>query len=165
MNELNELRRQYRNNKYKVFYFSKGLNNIQLFVEFLFEILHEKDEPLMACIEVVKAGLKLRELWQLVSKEKVNSYIELESYRELTIMKDIYQTQIKLMRTKRRVKKLELFHANRDYKQLKNNTSEFHEIEAQYDLQYQRVVLEGLGISPENQAVAEAPTQQEHNNL
>ena len=92
MNELNELRRQYRNNKYKVFYFSKGLNNIQLFVEFLFEILHEKDEPLLTVIEVVKAGLKLRELWQLVNKEKVNSYIELESYRELTIMKDIYQT-------------------------------------------------------------------------
>jgi hypothetical protein len=28
MGELNELRRQYRNNKFKVFYFSKGLNNI-----------------------------------------------------------------------------------------------------------------------------------------
>jgi len=68
------------------------------------------------------------------------------------------------MRTKRRVKKLELFHANRDYKSLKNNTSEFREIEAQYDLQYQRVVLEGLGINPENQALAEAPAQQENKN-
>ena len=28
MGELNELRRQYRNNKFKVFYFSKGLSNI-----------------------------------------------------------------------------------------------------------------------------------------
>ena len=41
MGELNELRRQYRNNKFKVFYFSKGVSNIQLFIEFLFEILHE----------------------------------------------------------------------------------------------------------------------------
>jgi hypothetical protein len=46
-----------------VFYFSKGLSNIQLFVEFLFEILHEKDEPLIAMIELVKAGLKLREYY------------------------------------------------------------------------------------------------------
>ena len=28
MGELNELRKQYHNNKFKVFYFSKGLNNI-----------------------------------------------------------------------------------------------------------------------------------------
>lgn len=61
MGELNELRRQYRNNKFKVFYFSKSLANIQLFIEFLFEILHEKDEPLIALIELIKAGLKLRE--------------------------------------------------------------------------------------------------------
>ena len=62
MNELNELKRQYKNNKYKVFYFSKGLNNILLFIEFLFEILHEKAEPLLTTIEAFKAGLKLREL-------------------------------------------------------------------------------------------------------
>ena len=61
--ELIDLRKQYKNNKFKVFYFSKGLNNIQLFVEFLFEILHEKDEPLIALIEAVKAGLKLREYY------------------------------------------------------------------------------------------------------
>ena len=28
LNELNDLRKQYKNNKFKVFYFSKGLNNI-----------------------------------------------------------------------------------------------------------------------------------------
>ena len=82
--ELHDLRKQYNNNKFKVFYFSKGLNNIQLFVEFLFEILHEKDEPLIAVIELVKAGLKLREYYQLVTREKVHSYLELDSYKELT---------------------------------------------------------------------------------
>ena len=89
MNELNDLRKQYRNNKFKVFYFSKGLNNIQLFVEFLFEILHEKDEPLIAVIELVKASLKLREYFLLINKEKVHSYLELESYKELTLLKEI----------------------------------------------------------------------------
>ena len=52
--ELNDLRKQYKNNKLKVFYLSKGLNNIQLFIEFLFEILHEKDEPIVSVVELLK---------------------------------------------------------------------------------------------------------------
>jgi hypothetical protein len=94
MGELNELRRQYRNNKFKVFYFSKGLNNIQLFIEFLFEILHEKNEPLISVIELFKACLKLREYYQLIKKENVHSYLELESYRELTLLKEIKENHI-----------------------------------------------------------------------
>ena len=113
MGELNELRRQYRNNKFKVFYFSKSLANIQLFIEFLFEILHEKDEPLIALIELVKAGLKLREYHQLLTKEKgIHSYLELESYRELTLLNEIKQNHIQLMRSKRRVEKLHNFQLN-----------------------------------------------------
>ena len=63
MGELNDLRKQYKNNKLKVFYLSKGLNNIQLFVEFLFEILHEKDEPIVSVVEFMKAMLKLKEYY------------------------------------------------------------------------------------------------------
>ena len=94
MGELNELRRQYKNNKFKVFYWSKGLNNIQLFIEFLFEILHEKNEPLISVIELFKAVLKLREYYQLIKKENVHSYLELESYRELTLLKEIKENHI-----------------------------------------------------------------------
>ena len=96
-----------------MFYFSKGLSNIQLFVEFLFEILHEKDEPLVAMIELVKAGLKLREYYQLIKKEKgVHSYLELESYRELTLLKEIKHNHIQLMRSKRHVQKIHDFKFN-----------------------------------------------------
>ena len=109
MGELNDLRKQYKNNKFKVFYFSKGLNNIQLFVEFLFEILHEKDEPLIAGIEFVKAGLKLREYYQLITKENINSYLELDSYKELTLLKEIKEGHIELMRSKRRMQILPNF--------------------------------------------------------
>ena len=116
MGELNELRRQYKNNKFKVFYFSKGLSNIQLFVEFLFEILHEKDEPLIAMIELLKAGLKLREYYQLIKKEKgVQSYLELESYRELTLLKEIKQNHIQHMRSKRHIEKIHDFKLNQTF--------------------------------------------------
>lgn len=89
-----------------MFYFSKGLNNIQLFVEFLFEILHEEDEPLIALVEAIKAGLKLREYYYLIHREGIHSYLELDSYKELTLLKEIKEGHIQMMRTKRRLQKL-----------------------------------------------------------
>ena len=78
-----------------MFYFSKGLSNIQLFVEFLFEILHERGEPVVALIELVKAGLRLREYFQLITREKgISSYLDLDSYRELTIMQEIKENNV-----------------------------------------------------------------------
>ena len=145
MGELNELRRQYKNNKFKVFYFSKGLANIQLFIEFLFEILHEKDEPLIALIELVKAGLKLREYHQLLTKEKgIHSYLELESYRELTLLNEIKQNHIQLMRQKRRVEKLHNFQLNQQYEQIR--MAQNQKLMQEYDERYRQVVEEGLGL-------------------
>ena len=119
MGELNELRKQYHNNKFKVFYFSKGLNNIQMFIEFLFEILHEKDEPLICMVELVKAALKLREYYQLIHRERVNSYLELDSYRELTLLKEIKENHIKMMRTKKRIERIKGFQVDNSLHALK----------------------------------------------
>jgi len=119
MGELNELRKQYKNNKLKVFYFSKGLNNIQLFIEFLFEILHEKNEPIISVVELVKAVLKLREYYQLIHKENVHSYLEMESYRELTLRKEIKENHIQLMRSKRRVQKIKGFGVDQSLQKIK----------------------------------------------
>lgn len=59
--ELSQLRQQYNDNKYEVFYFSKGITHLELFAEFFFEILNEDCYPLLFVIELIKAGLKLRE--------------------------------------------------------------------------------------------------------
>ena len=88
-----------------MFYWSKGLNNVQLFVEFLFEILHEKNEPIILVVELLKSMLKINEYYQLVHKEKVSSYLELESYKELTLLKEIKHNHVLLMRSNRRVHK------------------------------------------------------------
>lgn len=77
-----------------------------MFIEFLFEILHEKDEPLILGVELVKALLKIKEYYQLVTKEKVNSYLELESYKELTLLKEIKHNHVQLMRSNRRVQQV-----------------------------------------------------------
>ena len=45
----------------KVKFYSQSLINIQFFIEFLFEIIREKDEPIVAVIELVKAALKIKE--------------------------------------------------------------------------------------------------------
>lgn len=78
--EINSLRQQYKENKYAVFYFSKAVSNIELFIEFFFEIMHERAEPLIAVIEGIKCLLKLREYKLLVGQEKINTYIEMETY-------------------------------------------------------------------------------------
>ena len=78
--ELTALKQQYKDNKYEVFYFSKALQNIQLFIEFFFEVLNERDEPLILVIEGVKALLRFREYRLLVKQERINTYIEMEAY-------------------------------------------------------------------------------------
>ena len=53
-------------------------------------MLHESGEPLIALIELIKAGFKLREYYLLLTKERgIHSYLELESYRELTLLNEI----------------------------------------------------------------------------
>jgi len=63
-----------------VFYFSKALSNIQLFIEFFFEVLNERAEPLILLIEGVKSLLKFREYRLLVGQERINTYIDMEAY-------------------------------------------------------------------------------------
>ena len=110
--ELNSLRAQYRDNKHKVFYFSKAIGNIQLFIEFFFEILNEKAEPLIAVIEFIKAILKFREYRLLVGSEKLNTYIEMESYHELKRIKEIKDKHFQLVRSKKTLPKLKQFKLN-----------------------------------------------------
>jgi hypothetical protein len=108
-NEFKNLRQQYKENKYEVFYFSKALTNCELFVEFFFEILNERSEPLIALIELVKAYLKFKEYYTLVHKENINAYIAPESYKELKRLKEIKDSQFTLARTKKALPKIKGF--------------------------------------------------------
>jgi hypothetical protein len=76
--------------------------------------LHEKGEPLISWIELFKASLKLREYYLLMTKENISSYLELESYKELTLLKEIKVNHIQLMRSKRSICKLKGFESNSD---------------------------------------------------
>lgn len=97
----------------------------------MFEILHEKDEPLIAVVELAKASLKLREYYQLIHKENIHSYLELESYRELTLLKEIKENHIQLMRSKRRIQKVKSFGVDQNFKQIKNGQD--HDNIAEYE--------------------------------
>lgn len=107
--ELNSLRQQYKENKYTVFYFSKALSNIELFVEFFFEIMHERAEPLIAWVELAKCLLRLREYKLLVAQEKINTYVEMETYQEFKRMKEIRDAHFTLERSKKRMPKIKNF--------------------------------------------------------
>ena len=78
--ELNEYRHYRANNTHKVAYSSGALSQVQLFLEFLFEVINERDEPLVFAFEVAKAVLRLREYRSLVKHERINTLIDMECY-------------------------------------------------------------------------------------
>lgn len=112
-----------------------------MFIEFLFEILHEKDEPLICMVELVKAALKLREYYQLIHRERVNSYLELDSYRELTLLKEIKENHIKMMRTKKRIERIKGFQVDNNLHALKYDSGVQNTLE-----NYEKNVLNELGV-------------------
>lgn len=61
-------------------YLSGAISQVQLFVEFFFEVLNEKSEPLVLGLQILKAGFSLKEYHQLVSREKITVNINMELY-------------------------------------------------------------------------------------
>lgn len=107
--ELRQLSQQYHNNQYAVFYFSKAPSNIGLFIEFFFEILNERCEPIVLIIEGLKSFLRLREYHQLLFQENINVYIDIEAYKDLKRLKEIKESHFKLVRSKREIPKITNF--------------------------------------------------------
>lgn len=107
--EINQLRQQYKENKYDVFYFSKAVSSIELFIEFFFELIHERCEPLIAVIEFAKCILRFREYRLLVGSERINTYIDMEAYHEHKRLKEIKDAHFTLVRTQKRLPKIKNF--------------------------------------------------------
>lgn len=116
--ELSQLRQQYLDNKYVVFYFSKGITHLELFVEFFYEILNENCDPLLFIFESGKAILRLIEYDQLLRLEKINVYIDMDAYREMKRLKEIKEAHFYLVRSKRKYPKLKNFKVSNKLKQL-----------------------------------------------
>lgn len=49
-------------------------------MEFLFEVINERDEPLVFAFELTKFFLRLREYRNLVKYERINVLIDMEQY-------------------------------------------------------------------------------------
>ena len=61
---------------------SGALTQIQLFIEFFFEVINERDEPIVFVIELAKCFMRLKEYRALVKHEKINVYVEVELYKQ-----------------------------------------------------------------------------------
>ena len=92
-----------------MFYFSKALSNIGLFIEFFFEILNERCEPIVVVVEAVKALMRLREYSQLLVKENINVFIDIDAYKDFKVLKEIKESHFNLIRTKRQLPKIPEF--------------------------------------------------------
>ena len=74
-----------------------------MFMEFLFEVLHERGEPLVFTFEAVKSILKLREYRRLVKYERVNVFIDMEQYKLLKQAQEYEDGMCKLIRSQKQV--------------------------------------------------------------
>jgi hypothetical protein len=99
----------YRSNKHAVFYFSKAITNIEYFIEFFYEIINERVEPLILVFEGINMVLRLREYVQLVKREHLNSYIDLDAYEDWKKLKEIKENHFFLVRSKKRLPKIKNF--------------------------------------------------------
>jgi hypothetical protein len=103
--ELADLMAQTKNNKFKVTYLSGAIAQIQLFIEFFFEVINERDEPIVLVFEVTKAFLRLREYFSLLHREELHVLLDFEVYKQFKQSEAYEQGLIKLIRSNKTVNK------------------------------------------------------------
>jgi hypothetical protein len=107
-----------------VFYFSQAVSKVQLFIEFFFELMHERVEPLLVVIEIGKVLLKLREYRLLVGHEKINTYIDMDAYQEMKRLKEIRDAHFTLVRSQKTLPKIKNFKPSAKLQQLKKGAAQ-----------------------------------------
>ena len=86
-------------------YLSGILTQIQIFAEFFFDILNERDEPIVFVFEALKAMIRLREYASLVNNEKIKTYIDFETYKHLKETESYEDSLCKMVRSNKVVQK------------------------------------------------------------
>jgi len=103
--ELSEYREYLTNNTHKVSYSSGAFSQVQLFMEFLFEVINERDEPLVFAFEVLKFFLRLREYRSLVKHERINVLIDMEMYKQFKAAQEHEERVCSLIRSQKQIEK------------------------------------------------------------
>jgi hypothetical protein len=89
----------------KVKYLSGIISQLQIFAEFFFDILNERDEPLVFVFEAVKALLRLKEYRDLVKNEKIKTYFDFEVYKNLKETQAFEESLCKMIRSSKTIQK------------------------------------------------------------
>jgi len=71
--------------------------------------LNERCEPVVVIIEGMKSFLRLREYSQLLFKENINVFIDIEPYKEFKRLKEIKESHFTLVRSKKQLPKIPNF--------------------------------------------------------
>lgn len=76
-----------------------------MFIEFLFEIIHERCEPLVLAFELAKCCCKFNQYFQLRDQENVRVLFELEQYKESKEKREFKESVVQMERSDKTVKK------------------------------------------------------------
>lgn len=103
--ELSEFRNYFATNTYKVQYASAAFSQVQLFLEFLFEVINERDEPLVFAFELIKCACRLREYRALVRHERLNVLIDMDAYKQFKLAQEHEDKVCSLIRAQKQIEK------------------------------------------------------------
>jgi hypothetical protein len=78
--ETQDLVRTLSDKESKTKFYSQGVTQLQVFAEFLLDMLSEESEPLVLFLEVAKAILRLREYRSLTKRDNIKTYMDFDQY-------------------------------------------------------------------------------------
>ena len=135
LGEIFQLKNQYQENKYPVFYFSVAIQTCELFVEFILQLLSRQSDYLIMLIEFLKSLTKFREYRMLTQKENIKLFIEQSEYFEHKENREIKMTHYTLKSQQSQACRIKNFRINPKLKEIRNQTLTYNgpALDAEYD--------------------------------
>ena len=83
--------------------------------------MHERADPLIVVLELVKCLLRFKEYKGLIHKEHTQTYIDIDAYKEMKRLKEIKENHFLLVRSKKRLPKIKNFKVSEKMLELRKN--------------------------------------------
>ena len=87
----------------KTKFYSQAVTQLQIFAEFLLDMLSEESEPLVLFLEAVKAILRLREYRSLTKHDNIKTYMDFDQYNQIKMREKHEASLIQMIRSQKSV--------------------------------------------------------------
>ena len=101
--ETQDLVRTLNDKESETKFFSQGVTQLQIFAEFMLDMLSEQSEPFVLFLEIAKAILRLKEYRSLAKKDKIKTFVDFEKYNQIKLREKHAASLFQMTRSQRSV--------------------------------------------------------------